>query len=95
MNAASTVHNFAPGCTSVSHPPGTSLFHLSFPLKMGTLESLPPQGRRWPMLRAPSLSALVESFLSTLVSPLVAASLLLHLPPTLGQQSSAVLFPKE
>lgn len=47
------------------------------------------------MLRAPSLSALVESFLSTLASPLEAASLLLHLPPTLGQQSSAVLFPKE
>lgn len=25
MNAASTVHSFAPGCTSVSHPPGTPL----------------------------------------------------------------------
>lgn len=78
----------------VPQPPAF-LEPLSFPLKMGSLESPPPQQQRWLMLLTASLPALVASFLSTLVSPLEAASLVLHLPPTLGQQSSSVPFPKE
>ena len=89
-------------CQGVPQPPAFPellSFHLQgeshFPLKMGTPESPPPQEQRRLMVLAASLPALVESFLSTLVSPLEAASLVLHLPPTLGQQKSSVPFPKE